>query len=84
MLAAVLDSSNAINLQHILSYPLTQVPISLAHSDGTPLNTEVFTRMLEWQNEETLLEINLPMISASVIDGGIVIHETILQHSDST
>ena len=40
--------------------------------------------MLEWQNEETLLEINLLVISAKGIDRGIIIHETILQHRDST
>lgn len=86
MLAVAADSTDALDLQHILSFPLTEVPLSLAHSDGTPLKTEkaVLTRKLECKQEAALLPTNLPVISASVIDGGIIIHETVLQHSKST
>ena len=57
-----------------------------AHTDGTPLKTEKadLTRKLECEQETALLATNLPVISASVIDGGIIIHETVLQHSEST
>ena len=37
MLAVAADSTDALDLHHILSFPLTEVPLSLAHSDGTPL-----------------------------------------------
>ena len=32
--------SKAIDLHHILCYPTTDVPLSLAHADRTPLKTE--------------------------------------------
>ena len=32
--------SKAIDLHHILCYPITDVPLSLAHADRTPLKTE--------------------------------------------
>ena len=42
------------------------------------------TRKLECKQEAALLATNLPVISASVSDGGIIIHETVLQQSKST
>jgi len=35
ILAVVAKTSDTINLHYVLSYPITDVPLSLAHSDGT-------------------------------------------------
>ena len=37
MLVVAAKTTNAFNLRHILSYPVTEVPLSLAHNDSTPL-----------------------------------------------
>ena len=41
--------SDALDLQHILSFPINEVPLSLAHSDGTSLKTDkaALTKILE-------------------------------------
>ena len=40
MLAVAAKTSDALNLHHILSYPVTKVPLSLTNSDRTPLKTD--------------------------------------------
>ena len=36
----VVSQNNALDLQNILSYPITAYPLSLAHSDGTLVKTD--------------------------------------------
>ena len=43
ILAIVAKSSDTIDLHHVLSYPITEVPLSFSHSDGTPLKTDKAT-----------------------------------------
>ena len=51
ILAAATQSSNPIYLRHILNFPITDVPLSLAHSDRTSNKTEkaTLTKVLESQ-----------------------------------
>ena len=76
----------AFNLPHILSYPVTDMPLSLAHSQNTPLKTNkaALTKTPESRQEVAPVNTSIPSLKATVIDGGIIIHETILQHSEST
>ena len=78
-------TSDSLNLRHLLSYPITAVPLSLAHSDGTPLKTDkaTLTKALEDKQDIVLTDANLPPIKATVIDGGIILHETMIQLSKS-
>ena len=86
MLAVAAKTSDALNLHHILRYPVTEVPLSLLHSDRTPLKTdkEALTKTLESTQEVVLVDTSIPPITAKVIDGGIILHETMLQHSKCT
>jgi len=86
ILAIVAKTSDTLDLHHILGYPITEVPLSLAHSDGTPLKTDkaTLTKTLENKQETVLTDLSLPSIKATVIDGGIMLHETVMQHSKST
>ena len=79
-------SSNNLDLRHLLSFPITEVPLSLSHSDGTPLKTEkaALTKFLETKQNVVLSDINIPPMKAAVIDGGMILCETVLQHSKST
>lgn len=74
----------SINPEHILRFPITVVSLALTHSDGTLLKTEkaTLTKILE-SKQETVL-ISLPPISSTVIDGGLMLHETVIQHRKST
>ena len=40
LLTLAARESRAIDLHHIPCYPITDVPLSLAHADGTPLKTK--------------------------------------------
>ena len=71
---------------HILCYPITDVPLSLAHADGTPLKTKKasLTKLLESKQTSVLTNINLPSISCSIIDGGLILYEVLVQHTTSS
>ena len=40
ILAVAVKTSNALDMLHILSYPITEMPLFLAHCDGTPMKTD--------------------------------------------
>ena len=40
ILAVVAKTSDALDLRHVLNYRITEIPLSLAHSDGTLLRTD--------------------------------------------
>ncbi len=86
ILAVVAKTSDTIDLDHVLSYPITEVPLSLAHSDGIPLKTDkaTLTKVLESRQDAVLTDSDIPPIKATVIDGGIMLHETVMKHSRST
>ena len=71
----------------IYCYPITDVPLSLTHADGTPLKTEKasLTKLLESKIKTSVLtNINLPSISCSIIDGGLILYEVLVQHTTSS
>ena len=56
------------------------------YSDGIPLKTDkaTLTKILESKQETVPTDSNILPIKATVIDGGIILHETVLKHSKST
>ena len=86
LLTLAVRESKAIDLHHILCYPITDVPLSLAHADGTPLKTEKasLTKLLESKQTSVLTNINLLSISCSIIDGGLILYEVLVQHTTSS
>ena len=56
IIAVAAKSSNNLDLRHLLSFPITEVPLSLSHSDGTPLKTEkaALTKFLETKQNVVL------------------------------
>ena len=74
---------NPNDLRHLLSYPITTVPLSLAHIDGTPLKTDkaTLTKALESRQDVVFVDTNLPSIKATISDGGILLYESAMQHS---
>ena len=85
ILTVAAKESNCFDLKHILSYPITDVPLALSHTDGTPAKTcrAALTNALE-SRQTSKLEDVLPVIRATVIDGGNILHEIVLQHSKSS
>ena len=86
ILAVVAKASDPLDLRHVLSYPITEVPLSLAHSHGILLKTDKATlpKTLESRQETVVTDLRLPQIKATMINGGIMLQEAIMQHSKST
>ena len=80
LLTLTARESRTIDLHHILCYPITDVPLSLAHADGTPLKTKnaSLTKLLESKQTSVLTNTNLPSISCSIIDGGLILYEVLV------
>ena len=65
-----------IDMDHIMSYPITQCPLSISHPDGGPLTTpkSKMLEVLEPLQDVKLTEHDICNTTATVIDGGLLIH----------
>ena len=68
----------------LVTYPVTDVPLSLTHSDGTPDKTDKATlkKAREKRQNTVIIDANLARIKTTVNNGGNILHESILQHSN--
>ena len=83
---AYLLSKADIDLHDVLCYPVTEIPLSLAHADGTPAKTPKanLTKLLEKRQTSSLAETREPITDATLLDGGLVLHEVLISHNTST
>ena len=86
LLAVESKTGNRVDLKQILKYPVTDVPMALAHSDGTMFKTEKssLTRLLEERQGCVITDASLPAINATIVDGGCVLHKIIVRCNQST
>lgn len=86
MLTAAAQSDAKPDLKVILSYPITEVPLALAHSDGIMNKTEkaAFTKLLEQKQVKVLDEKSIGRVNATMFDGGLLMHEVLSKHNKST
>ena len=70
--------NHGVDLEAILSYPITNFPLSIAHSDGSALTTDkaLLLPLLE-DYQKCLTPGKLPTISATIIDGGNLLHSVL-------
>jgi len=76
-----------IDLRDLLSHPITSIPLSIAHSDGSVTKTtkSVLTKVLEGKQKEPLLDISLSVRpSVYLVDGGLILYEVLPRHKQST
>ena len=85
LMTAAAQSDAKPDLKMILSYPITEVPLALPHSDGTMNKTEkaTFTKILEQKQLKVLEEKSIRQISATMFDGGLLMHEVLSKHNKS-
>ena len=86
LLTAVAKSDEKPDLKTILSHPITEVPLSLAHADGSMNKTEkaAFTKILEGKQKNALDEKSIGRVNVSMFDGGLLMHEILPSHNKST
>ena len=70
----------------ILSHPITEVPLSLAHADGSMNKTEkaAFTKILEGKQQKVQDEKSIGRVNASMFDGGLLMDKILPSHNKST
>lgn len=68
-----------LDLNHLLSFPITEVPLSLSHTDGTPIKTDksALMKVLEKRQSNITTTENMPPIDSSIIDGGLLLHSAL-------
>ena len=74
ILVAVSQQTN-FDLQHVLSFPIIEHPPAITHSDGLRITTQkskLLKKLEELQDGYT--QAQLPVISATLINGGLLIH----------
>lgn len=86
LLTAAAKSDEKPDLKMILSHPITEVPLPLAHADGSMNKTEkaAFTKILEGKQQKVLDEKSIGRVNVSMFDGGLLMHEILPSHNKST
>ena len=73
MLVLVSQTTN-FDLKHVCSFPITDVPLSISHPDGSRQGTNKSLLLKKLETMQDGLE-SLPHIDVCLIDGGLLIHE---------
>ena len=73
-------------MHEVLCFPITEVPLSLAHTDGTPTKTEKanLTKLLEKKQSQPQDQTTTPVVDATLFDGELVLHKDLPSHNTST
>ena len=69
----VISKNTHFDLEHVVSYPITDVPLSIAQPDGSLLKTEKSKLMNKLESMQDGVN-KLPHIEATLIDGGLLLH----------
>ena len=74
-LLVIISERTTFNLGHVMTFPITEYPLSITHSDGSGLKTDKskLLRKLE-ALQDGFTERPLPPIDVTLIDGGLLIH----------
>ena len=76
LLITIADETN-VDMDDIMSYPITQCPLSIAYSDGEPIQTSksaLMRKLEEFQTESDIQMIDNLCLRNTVIDGEWLIH----------
>ena len=70
-LMVVVSESTNFDLKHVLEFPITDYPLSIAHGDGS-IKANLLKKLESRQNG--FAQNYLPRIDVTVIDGGLLLH----------
>ena len=71
----IISEKENFNLRYLMTFPITEYPLSIAHSDGSGLKTNKskFLEKLEGM-QEGFIDRPIPPVSVTLIDGGLLLH----------
>lgn len=71
----IISEKTSFNLRHVMTFPITEYPLSITHADGTGLKTHKSKLLKKLEDLQTgFTETPLPNINVTFIDGGLLIH----------
>ena len=73
----VVSEKTTFDLKHVIEYPITPYPLSLAHSDGAHLKTAKSALLNKLEDLQTDALIDLPVNCARVYDGSLLLHSVL-------
>ena len=79
-LVVLLAEEAKIKLDDILSFPITQYPLSIAHSDGLPLKTSKSMLLNKLETFQTSENIDEASFNVALFDGGYVLHSDLSKY----
>ena len=81
----IVSENTDFNLRHLMTFPVTDYPLAIAHSDGSGFKTDKsnLLRKLE-QLQDGFATTPLPPIDVTLIDGGLLIHSFLSSSSSIT
>ena len=74
-LMVVVSEITNFDLKHVLEFPITDYPLSIAHGDGAIMKTvksNLLKKLESMQNG--FAQTYVPWIDVTVIDGGLLLH----------
>ncbi|KAJ8046447.1 hypothetical protein HOLleu_05119 [Holothuria leucospilota] len=82
----IVSQNTSFDLRKILSYPITEYPLSLANCDGTRVKTNKSTllKKLESFHSKTVIESELPKRFVAVYKSGLVLYSILSQTKSGT
>ena len=69
----VISQNKNFDLKYVCSFPITDVPLSISHPDGSRQRTNKNLLLRKLETMQDRVE-NLPPVDACLIDGGLLIH----------
>ena len=75
----VVAQKGALDLQHILSYPITTYPLSLAHCDGSLVKTDKSALLRYLESLQHEVTVDIPRNYVHILDGGLLLHSVLSQ-----
>jgi len=76
MIVVVAKNTN-LDLRHVLRYPITSYPLSLAHNDGALLKTPKSALLNKLEELQTDILTEVSGSCARIYDGGLLIHSVL-------
>lgn len=76
-----MSENTTFDLRNVLSHPITDYPLLLAHCDGTRVKSDKSTllKKLETLQNDSVREVEHPRRFVTIYDGGLVLHLVLSQ-----
>ena len=72
-LLLMIAEKTGVDMNNVVSYPITRYPLSIAYSDGLPMVTKK-SQLLNYLEEQVVTSPGHQKFDVSLIDGGLLLY----------